>query len=124
MKDSSRAHNVKQTIRIEIVGLEWLGELFAQLTGKLDKMAKSQDELIAQVNEQGVKIDKIAGETRSLVDKVKELLEIIASGGPVKPELQAAVDAVDTQLQVVDDLVPDASEPPPEGGGPQPTPNR
>lgn len=79
-----------------------------QQSRKLDKIMSTQDEITAQLEVQATHIKKIGDETRSLITKIEELLEIIRNG-EVKPELQAAVDAVGEQLQIVDDLVPDAS---------------
>jgi uncharacterized protein YoxC len=78
-----------------------------KLNRKANNIMATQDEIIAQQQAQAAKIEKIGNETRTLIDKVKELLDII-NAGEVKPELKAATDAVDAQLQIVDDLVPDA----------------
>lgn len=67
-----------------------------------------------QLTAVGVEVDKVAGETDTLLAKIKELQEIIDAGS-VTPELQAAFDAVKAQAGVVadkvkaaDDKVPDA----------------
>lgn len=67
----------------------------------------TQAELAAQLTASAAHAEKVGGETRKLLDKIIELLAEIANA-PVTPELQAAADAVDEQLQIVDDLVPDA----------------
>lgn len=72
-------------------------------------MAKTQAELAAQLTAATAKIDKIGTETRGLITKVQELTDIINNQAEVSPELQAAADAVDAQLTIVDELVPDAT---------------
>ncbi len=81
----------------------------------------TQDELIVQINAVNDKMVKIGTETTMLLDKVAELTAILEAG-PVSDELQAAVDAVTAQAQVVDDLVPDAPPPPPPPPEPEPEP--
>lgn len=78
----------------------------------------TQAELVAQVKSINDKLVKIGTETSTLLTKITDLTTIITNG-PVTPELQAAVDALTTQAQVVDDLVPDAPVPAPT---PAPTP--
>lgn len=68
-----------------------------------------QAELTTQVTAATDKLKKIGTETSSLLTKIDELKAVIAAGGAVTPELQAAVDALTTQALVVDELVPDAS---------------
>lgn len=74
----------------------------------LGKIMASQAELAAQVTAATEKLTKIGVETSTLITKVSDLEAIIAAGGDVSPELQAAVDALVAQAKVVDDLVPDA----------------
>lgn len=93
-------------VRITILGLEWLEPLLARINWKLDKIMATEAELAAQLQDNTAQIQKIGTETRSLLDKVQQLLDQIASA-QVSPELQAAADGVKAQLQVVDDLVPD-----------------
>ena len=94
-------------VKVTFTGLEWLEPLVVKLMWKLDQIMATQDEIIAKQQEQLAQINKINAETRSLIDKVKELLEQIASGA-VKEELANSTQAVSDQLQIVDDLVPDA----------------
>ena len=53
-------------------------------------------------------IAKIGTETSALIQKVNDLTVLVNQQGSLSPELQAAVAAVQAQVQVVDDLVPDA----------------
>lgn len=67
-----------------------------------------QTELVGQVNALTGKVTKIGTETRTLLTKIDDLTAVIAGGGSVSPELQAAVDALKAQVDIVDALVPDA----------------
>lgn len=71
----------------------------------------TQAELVVQVKAATDKLTKIGTETSTLLQKITDLTTIITNG-PVTPEMQAAVDALTAQAQVVDDLVPDAPTPP------------
>lgn len=68
----------------------------------------TQIELTSKVTALTGQVAKIGTETRMLLDKIKELTDIIASQGNVTAELQTAVDALAAQVVVVDDLVVDA----------------
>lgn len=69
----------------------------------------NQQELAQQVKDLTAKVNKVGTETRTLLTKIDELTAIIAEGGTtVTPELQAAVDDLQIQVNVVDELVPDA----------------
>lgn len=112
---------------ITLLGIVTLGRLpdeqqrHKQLLRELKKIMATQTEIVAQlnaVNEKLVaataKITKIGTETDSLLTKILALEEII-NAGTVSPELQAALDAVKAQADViestatgVDDKVPDA----------------
>jgi seryl-tRNA synthetase len=81
------------------------------------KIMANQQELAAQINEISGTITKIKGETQTTLDKVQELQDVINNQGGVSAELQAAVDNLKAQVQVVDELIPDA--PPPVEGEPQ-----
>ncbi len=70
----------------------------------------TQAELTATLNKINDQLIKIGKETTSLLAAIEELKGVIANG-PVSPELQAAVNKVAEQAQVVDDLVPDAPTP-------------
>lgn len=76
------------------------------LTETIHIMA-TQKELAAAIDAANEKLKKIGTETTTLLGKIDDLQKQIASN-PVSPELQAAVDALVAQAQVVDDLVPDA----------------
>ncbi len=82
------------------------------ITALLEKIMLSQADLIVQVKAATDQLVKIGTETTTLLQKITDLTAIIAAG-PVTPEMQAAVDALTAQAQVVDDLVPDAPPPAP-----------
>lgn len=89
------------------------------LTKKNQKQTMAtQKELQTQVETLTAQVGKIGTETRSLITKIDELTEIINNQAEVSPELQAAVDSLQQQVIVVDELVPDAPapDPNPEGG--------
>ena len=65
----------------------------------------TQDELIAQVKADTEQVVKIGTETRTLLDKIKELLDLLANQ-TLKPEVEAAVSELSAQVAVVDELVP------------------
>jgi len=67
----------------------------------------TQDEAAQQLQDTNQKLQKIGTETQGLLDKITALEEAANNSDNVKPELQAAIDAVVQQAQVVDDLVPD-----------------
>ena len=98
--------------------LEWLRS-HANIATKHDlrelekTIMASQAELAAQLKANTEQAAKIGAETQTLLDKIRDLLEQLANQSGVTPELQAAADALKAQLQVVDDLVPDAVTPPP-----------
>lgn len=94
-------------ILIGILLLLDLAILFLINKQNKDFMA-TQAALAAQLNELGVSLGKIGTETSTLLQKVADLEAQIGTLGDVTPELQAAFDAVKTQAQAVDDLVPDA----------------
>ncbi len=81
------------------------------ITKEIKHMAKTQAELAAEMKDLGVELGKIGTETQTLLDKIDELGKIIAAGGEVTPELQAAFDDVKAQAQAVDDKVPDVPTP-------------
>lgn len=76
------------------------------------RLMATQQEMVVQINGLKDQVAKIGTETSTLITKVNDLLAIIAAG-PVTPELQAAVDSLKAQVQVVDDLVPDPVPPTP-----------
>jgi len=69
----------------------------------------TQAEVTELLNAATTQLQKIGTESAATLQKVLDLEAVIASMGTnVTPELQAAVDALRAQVQLVDDLVPDA----------------
>lgn len=84
------------------------------LEHKVNIMAATQKELVADLQLVNARQIKTAGEIATLSKgsdvlavRVKELEDIVAAGGEVTQELIDAVASVKTQAQVVDDLIPD-----------------
>lgn len=75
----------------------------------------TQAEAAQELRKANDSLTKIGGETTTLLEKVKALEDAAANAGNVGPELQAAIDAVVSQAQAVDDLVPDVIPAPAPG---------
>lgn len=73
----------------------------------------TQQDAAAQLTAVNEKLTKIGTETSGLLTKIEELKAAVAAGAAVTPELQAAIDAVAAQAEVVDGLVPDVAAPAP-----------
>lgn len=75
-----------------------------------------QQELAGELNKVTEQLKKIGTESAKTLDAVKKLEEQIANQ-EVSAELQKAFDDLKAQVQIVDELVPDATptEPPVEG---------
>jgi len=74
---------------------------------------ETQAQSAARVTALTAEVTKIGTETRTLLTKIDDLTALLNSGQvQTSPELQAAIDALQAQVQVVDDLVPDAPTPP------------
>ena len=73
----------------------------------------TQEEITAQLTETAATLDKIGTETTSLLERITELLAIIANTPEASPELQAAADALKIKAETVDALVEDLPTPPP-----------
>lgn len=91
------------------------------IISKLDQIMSTQAEIAAGLNAATDQLKKIATESSKTLQKVADLEAALNNQSNVTPELQAAFDALKTQVQVVDDLVPDeapADSPgaPSEGG--------
>lgn len=119
------ASEIKESLEQRKIELEWFKSHY-QLATKRDlerwiaDMAKTQAEIaqtLTQVVEQQKKtvteIQTLQTETNTLKDKIVALEKVIADGPEVTPELEAAVEAVKAQAQVVDDAIPDAPPVPP-----------
>lgn len=79
---------------------------------KLEIMAKTQAELAVEMTEVTEQLKKVGNESAKSVAKIAELEEVIKNLPNVEPALQDAFDAVKAQVKLVDDMVPDSTEPP------------
>ena len=68
-------------------------------------------QLVAAINAAADRAEKIGDETRTLLTKITDLLEQLTDE-EISEEAQAAITALEIQLNVVDELVPDAPVPP------------
>ena len=81
---------------------------------KLNQVMSTQAEIAAGLNAATLQLKKIGTESAATLQKVADLQAALNNQPGVTPELQSAFDALKTQVQVVDDLVPDQE--PAEGG--------
>ncbi|MGV0999698.1 MAG: hypothetical protein ACOYBQ_10260 [Fluviibacter sp.] len=58
-----------------------------------------------------VNVTKMGGETRTLLDKIAALTAAVEAANQTTPEIDAAVADLQTQVAIVDALVPDAPTP-------------
>jgi seryl-tRNA synthetase len=76
-----------------------------QIINKLESIMATQAELAEQIRQSTVQTRKGIDE---VLGKIKALEDVIAAGGSVSPELEAAVAELKTASQALDDIVPDA----------------
>lgn len=69
----------------------------------------TQSQLATDLNAVTAQLAKIGTESSKTLQKVTDLEAAIANAGNTTPEVDAALAALKTQAQVVDDLVPDAA---------------
>lgn len=81
-------------------------------TIKLNQMALSNAELAQGLTDVSAHVTKIGAETSATLQKVADLEAALANQGGISPEVEAAFNALKTQVQVVDDLIQDAPTPP------------
>jgi chromosome segregation ATPase len=80
------------------------------IISRLEKIMSDQAQLATDLTAVTQQIAKIGTETAATLQKVTDLEAALNAGGAVTPEVQAAFDALKAQVQVVDDLVPDAQQ--------------
>jgi uncharacterized protein YoxC len=73
----------------------------------LRKIMSTQAELALALDSIKVQVAKIGAETQALQAKLAELVAALAAAGNTSPEVDAALEALKAQVQVVDDLVVD-----------------
>lgn len=79
------------------------------ITTKIEKMAKTNAEILAELAEISATVTKIGAESTVSLTKITELQAAVDAAGGVPQEVQDAIDSLKTQLQGVDDLVPDTT---------------
>lgn len=77
----------------------------------VNRIMATQAELAAELQAVATQLNKIGGETSTLLQKITDLEAVIAAGPALSQDLIDAVAAVKTQAAVVDNLVPDAPTP-------------
>lgn len=86
--------------------------LLREILGNQGAIMATQEELTAQLVALKAQAEKSEAEERAVIvtmtQQIADLNALIAAGGPVTPELQAAADALGVSLQSLDDLNPDA----------------
>lgn len=81
------------------------------ITIKIRQIMTAQEQAAEDLRQVSLKLKKIGGETSTLLEKIKALEDAAANNaGGISDELQAAINDVKEQAQVVDDAVPDAPE--------------
>ena len=82
--------------------------LLSIILAKVEAIMSTQVELAAELSNVTAHVAKIGTETQTLLGKIAELAAAIATAGNTTPEVDAALAALQEQVIVVDDLVPDA----------------
>lgn len=89
---------------------QWLTNLKTIITAllRLESMMGAVSEALAGVS------DQLAKAKTEIVGRITDLETQLANGGPLSPEDQAAIDAVKSAAQALDDVIPDAPVEPTE----------
>jgi hypothetical protein len=78
-------------------------------------MAMTQAEATAALTATNETLVKISNETDALLREIQTLKDALAAaggpGGTITPELEAAINAVGTRAEAIDQLVPDVPQP-------------
>lgn len=82
--------------------------LLVSIHRKANFIMASQTELVDSINLLTSNVAKIGTETRTLLQRIADLENAIANGGPVLPAVTEALAALQAQVNIVDGLVPDA----------------
>ena len=104
------------TIRVEHVltpppacaGCESLAQLSADIAQLKELITMNHAELTAALQGVASNVEKIGGETRALIAKIADLHAAVENAANVPQEVIDALAAVQAQVAVVDELVPDA----------------
>jgi hypothetical protein len=75
----------------------------------------TQTEAVTALNKTNETLVKVSNETDALLREIKRLEDALAAaggvGGTITPELEAAIKAVDTRANSIDQLVEDVPQP-------------
>jgi hypothetical protein len=78
-------------------------------------MAMTQTEAVTALNKTNETLVKVSNETDALLREIDRLEKALADaggvGGTITPELEAAIKAVDTRANAIDELVADVPQP-------------
>ena len=76
-------------------------------------MALTNEEAVAALTATNETLVKVSNETDALLREITRLNEALANqpAGSVSPELEAAINAVDTRAKAIDELVADVPQP-------------
>ena len=88
-----------------LLRIEWTVKA---IRNQLGRMEMTQEELAAELATVKDTVAKIGTETSTLLVKITDLEAVIAAGGSVSADVQAALDALKAQASIVDNLVPDS----------------
>jgi chromosome segregation ATPase len=75
---------------------------------RLNKLMATQAELAQSLADVSAQVSKIGAESSATLAKVAELEAALAAAGNTSPEVDAALEALKAQVQLVDNLVADA----------------
>lgn len=75
---------------------------------KLNSISMTQEELAQGLADVTAQVAKIGVESKTTLQKVSDLEAALAGQDNVSPAVQTAFEALKAQVQVVDDLIPDA----------------
>lgn len=89
----------------------------AHLLQRLEQLMTTQQQLAQSLTSLAAQVSKIGDETRTLITRAAALTDALAAAGNVSPEVEAALAALQEQVRVVDELVPDAPAGTGEGAG-------
>lgn len=89
-----------------------LPDVPADIAARLDELkgliVMNHAELAAALATVGANVDKIGAETRTLIQRIADLEDAIGQADDVPQNVLDALSALQAQVAVVDDLVPDA----------------
>lgn len=95
----------------ESEGLDKILDCVNALIAQGEYIMASQQQLAAGLAAVQAQVEKIGEETTATLQKVADLEAALEAGGGTTPEVDAAMEALKAQVQLVDDKVKDAPTP-------------